>query len=106
MVIEGKKIGNDCYICSHTLIEGDVIIGDRVTVKSGVQLRVGTRIEYDVFTAPNAIFTNNRSSESKEYPEQFIYRGGMRALDRLPEHSYLLPERYIFKHQLTQRLEQ
>lgn len=39
IVLAGAKIGDDCNICSHCLIENDVVIGDRVTVKSGVQLR-------------------------------------------------------------------
>jgi|TARA_B100000749_G_scaffold71046_1_gene53399 acetyltransferase-like isoleucine patch superfamily enzyme len=53
------------------LIEGDVIVGDRVTLKSGVQLWDGTRIEDDVFIGPNATFTNDAFPRSKEYPEKF-----------------------------------
>ena len=46
-VLEGATIGRDANICSHTFIEGDVIIGDRVTVKSGVYLWDGIRLEDD-----------------------------------------------------------
>jgi dTDP-4-dehydrorhamnose 3,5-epimerase-like enzyme len=39
-------------------IENDVIIGDRVTVRPGVQLWDGTRLGDDVFVGPNATFSN------------------------------------------------
>jgi UDP-3-O-[3-hydroxymyristoyl] glucosamine N-acyltransferase len=38
VVLPDAQIGQDCNICSHCLIENDVVVGDRVTVKSGVQL--------------------------------------------------------------------
>ena len=72
VVLSGAKIGKDCNICAHTLIEGDVIVGDRVTLKSGVQLWDGTRIEDDVFIGPNATFTNDAFPRSKEYPEKLL----------------------------------
>ena len=53
-ILPGARIGADCNICDHTFIEDDVVIGDRVTVKSGVQLWDGARIEDDVFIGPNA----------------------------------------------------
>jgi acetyltransferase-like isoleucine patch superfamily enzyme len=71
VILEGAKIGNDCNVCAHTLIEGDVIIGDRVTVKSGVFLWDGTRIGDDVFIGPNATFTNDPMPRSRKYPEKF-----------------------------------
>lgn len=71
VVLKGAKIGRDCNVCAQTLIEGDVIVGDRVTVKSGVQLWDGTRIEDDVFLGPNATLTNDLMPRSKEYPENF-----------------------------------
>lgn len=70
-VLAGARIGRDANICSHTFIEGDVIIGDRVTVKSGVQLWDGLRIEDDVFIGPNATFTNDRFPRSKARPDEF-----------------------------------
>jgi len=36
-VLPGAIIGDDCNISDHVFIENDVKIGDRVTVKSGVQ---------------------------------------------------------------------
>jgi len=71
VILKGAKIGRDCNICAQTLIEGDVIVGDRVTVKSGVQLWDGTRIEDDVFIGPNATFTNDPYPRSKQYPDAF-----------------------------------
>ncbi len=60
VVLPGAMIGADCNICSHCLIEDDVVVGDRVTIKSGVQLWDGLRIEDDVFIGPNVTFTNDR----------------------------------------------
>jgi len=37
-ILPGARIGRDCNICDHTFIENDVVIGDRVTIKCGVQL--------------------------------------------------------------------
>lgn len=71
VVLKGAEIGKDCNICAHTLIEGDVILGDRVTVKSGVFIWDGTRIENDVFIGPNATFTNDFYPRSKQYPTAF-----------------------------------
>ncbi|MHB8951037.1 MAG: acyltransferase, partial [Rhodoferax sp.] len=72
VVLPNAKIGQDCNICSHCLIEGDVVIGDRVTVKSGVQLWDGLRVGDDVFIGPNASFANDRFPRSKKAPEKFL----------------------------------
>jgi len=58
-ILPGAVIGRDCNICDHVFIENDVVIGDRVTIKCGVQLWAGLRIEDDVFVGPNATFTND-----------------------------------------------
>lgn len=71
VILPHARIGADCNICSHVLIENDVVIGDRVTVKSGVQLWDGTRIEDDVFIGPNVTFTNDVFPRSKQYPAAF-----------------------------------
>ena len=70
-ILPGVQIGVDCNICSHVFIENDVKIGDRVTIKSGVQLWNGTLIEDDVFIGPNATFTNDMFPRSKQYPEKY-----------------------------------
>jgi UDP-2-acetamido-3-amino-2,3-dideoxy-glucuronate N-acetyltransferase len=70
VVLRGAQIGRDCNINALCLIEGDVILGDRVTVKSGVQLWDGVRVEDDVFIGPNVSFVNNPYPRSKQYLEQ------------------------------------
>src|SRR3990167_10697364 len=72
VVLPGAKIGCDVNICSHCFIENDVIIGDRVTIKSGVQLWDGISIGNDVFIGPNVTFTNDKFPRSKRYPEKFL----------------------------------
>ena len=64
IVFPGARIGQDGNICSHCLIENDVVIGDRVTVKSGVQLWDGLRVGNDVFIGPNVTFTNDKHPKS------------------------------------------
>lgn len=65
-VMPGATIGAECNICDHTYVEGDVVLGDRVTVKSGVYLWDGLRIEDDVFIGPQATFTNDPFPRSKQ----------------------------------------
>lgn len=72
VVLPGARIGRDCNICSHCLIENDVVLGDRVTVKSGVQLWDGLRVRDDVFIGPNVTFTNDIHPRSKQHPEAFL----------------------------------
>jgi len=71
VILAGARIGRDCNINAHCLIEHDVVIGDRVTVKAGVQLWNGLRVEDDVFIGPNATFTNDKHPRSKQYPKTF-----------------------------------
>ncbi|MBP9046120.1 MAG: N-acetyltransferase [Moraxellaceae bacterium] len=71
VIFENAVIGENCNICAHTLIENDVVLGNNVTVKSGVFLWDGARIEENVFIGPNATFTNDRMPRSKIYPGEF-----------------------------------
>lgn len=71
-VLPGARIGADCNICDQTFIENDVTVGDRVTVKCGVQLWDGLRIEDDVFIGPNATFANDRFPRSRQRPAKFL----------------------------------
>lgn len=71
VILAGASIGANCNICSHVFIENDVIIGDRVTVKCGVQLWDGMRVENDVFIGPNATFTNDPLPRSRKRPDIF-----------------------------------
>lgn len=72
VVLPGATIGVDCNVCSHCFIENDVVIGDRVTIKNGVQIWDGLRIEDDVFIGPNVTFTNDLFPRSKQHPEKFV----------------------------------
>ena len=70
-ILRGASLGKDCNVCDHVFIENDVVIGDRVTIKCGVQLWDGIKIEDDVFIGPNATFTNDHFPRSKHYPKTF-----------------------------------
>jgi len=65
VILPGAVIGRDGNICSHCFIENKVVIGDRVTVKCGVQLWDGVTLEDDVFVGPNATFTNDPQPRSR-----------------------------------------
>lgn len=71
-VLPGAQLGAECNICDHVFIENDVTVGDRVTVKCGVQLWDGVDLEDDVFVGPNVTFTNDRFPRSKQHPEKFL----------------------------------
>lgn len=70
-ILPGAVIGEDCNICDHVFIENNVKIGNRVTIKCGVQLWDGIVVEDDAFIGPNATFTNDLFPRSKQYPEKF-----------------------------------
>ncbi len=70
-VLPGASVGRDANICDHVFIENDVVVGDRVTIKSGVQLWDGIRVEDDVFIGPNATFANDAFPRSKRQPDRF-----------------------------------
>jgi UDP-3-O-[3-hydroxymyristoyl] glucosamine N-acyltransferase len=64
------RLGADCNVCDHVFIENDVVVGDRVTIKCGVQLWDGIELGDDVFIGPNATFCNDRMPCSKCYPAE------------------------------------
>ena len=70
-ILPGAVIGTECNINDHCFIEGDVVLGDRVTVKCGNYLWNGLRVEDDVFLGPNVVYTNDINPRSKQYPEYF-----------------------------------
>jgi len=78
-VLPGARIGADCNICDHVFIENDVVVGDRVTIKCGVQLWDGLRVADDVFIGPNVTFSNDKYPKSKQYQvkveETYVGRG-------------------------------
>lgn len=71
VILPGAVIGKDCNICSHVFVENNVVVGDRCTVKCGVQLWDGVVLEDDVFVGPNATFTNDPFPRSRVKPESF-----------------------------------
>ena len=71
IVLERAQIGKNCNINCHVFIENDVIIGDNVTVKSGVYLWDGICLCDHIFIGPNVSFTNDKLPRSKRYPTEF-----------------------------------
>lgn len=65
-ILPGARIGADCNICDHVFIENDVVIGDRVTIKCGVQIWDGISLGDDVLVGPNATFTNDLYPRSRQ----------------------------------------
>lgn len=72
VILPMAKIGRNCNINSHCFVENDVYLGDNVTIKCGVYLWDGTRIDDNVFIGPNVTFTNDKMPRSKVYPKQFL----------------------------------
>jgi len=78
-ILPGARVGAGCNICDQTFIENDVIVGDRVTIKCGVQLWDGVTLEDDVYVGPNATFTNDpfpRSGQHQETVSRTLVRRG------------------------------
>jgi acetyltransferase-like isoleucine patch superfamily enzyme/dTDP-4-dehydrorhamnose 3,5-epimerase-like enzyme len=96
-VLPGARLGSDCNICDHVFIENDVVIGDRVTVKCGVQIWDGTDIGDDVFIGPNATFTNDRWPRSRKWPDGFP-RLTLQAGASIGANATLLPGITIGRH--------
>jgi UDP-2-acetamido-3-amino-2,3-dideoxy-glucuronate N-acetyltransferase len=73
-VMQGARVGSDCNICGHSFVEGGAVLGDRVTVKNGVQVWDKVTVEDEVFLGPNSTFTNDfnpRAAFSKA-PDEFL----------------------------------
>ena len=71
VILKDAVIGSHCNINCHTFIENDVVVGDRVTIKSGVYLWDGITVKDDVFIGPHVSFVNDKYPKSKKYPEIF-----------------------------------
>ena len=72
VVLEKAKIGSNCNINCHCFIENDVVLGDNVTVKSGVYLWDGVRVGNNSFIGPNVTFINDKYPVSKQLPNYFL----------------------------------
>ena len=70
-VLPGARVGRDCNLNAHTLVEGGAVLGDRVTLKCGVYVWSGVTLEDDVFCGPNATFTNDKRPRSRQVPDEF-----------------------------------
>jgi acetyltransferase-like isoleucine patch superfamily enzyme len=99
-VLPGAVVGKDCNICDHVFIENDVIVGDRVTIKCGVQLWDGVRLEDDVFVGPNVTFTNDSFPRSKQYPTEFK-RTVVRRGASIGANATLLPGVVVGEHAMV-----
>ncbi|MFC0179617.1 acyltransferase [Thorsellia kenyensis] len=79
VVLPNAKIGINCNICAHTFIENEVLIGDNVTIKSGVYIWDGIEVQDNVFIGPNVTFTNDKLPRSQNYldfyPKTIIKKG-------------------------------
>ncbi len=71
-ILPGAVIGADCNICDGVFIEGDTSIGNRVTIKCGVQIWSGVHIEDEVFVGPNVAFTNDLFPRSKDHSKPIL----------------------------------
>ena len=58
-VLPGARIGAECNICDHAFIETGVVLGNNVTIKNGVAIWQGVRVEDNVFLGPNCVLTND-----------------------------------------------
>jgi acetyltransferase-like isoleucine patch superfamily enzyme len=65
IVLGGAQVGADCNINCHTFVEGGAVLGDRVTLKSGVYVWSGVTLEDGVFVGPNATFSNDLRPRSR-----------------------------------------
>ena len=68
-ILPGARIGADCNIHDGVFVDNNVLIGDRVTVRSGVQLWDGIQLDDDVFVGPNVTFASYRFPPGKQDPE-------------------------------------
>ena len=67
-VLRGAKIGRDCNVGDLAFVEGGAVIGHRVTLKNGVMVWDGVKIEDDVFVGPGVLFTNDLMPRSPRLP--------------------------------------
>lgn len=91
VILPGAVIGSECNICSHVYIENEVKVGDRVTIKAGVQLWDGIEIEDDVFIGPNVTFTNDRHPRSKNAAEFVMERTVVKKGASIGANATILP---------------
>lgn len=78
-VLPRASIGKNCNICDGVFVENEVVIGNNVTIKCGVQVWDGITIEDNVFVGPNVTLTNDPFPRSGDhltaYPKTRICKG-------------------------------
>jgi acetyltransferase-like isoleucine patch superfamily enzyme len=72
IILPDAVIGDNCSIDAFCFIENDVIIGDNITIKNGVSIWDGIRIENNAFIGPYVTFINDKFPRSKVYPDKFF----------------------------------
>ena len=87
------RIGRNCMVGSNVDIEGEVIIGDRVSLQSFCYITRGVVIEDEVFCGPRVTTMNDRRICYRRPSLQFV-RAAPRILRgaRIGGGSILLPE--------------
>ena len=73
VILPNAVIGDHCNICANCFIENDVCVGNNVTIKCGVQLWDGLRVEDDVFIGPNVTFCNDKYPKSGHHDFELLY---------------------------------
>jgi len=73
-VMRGARIGADCNVCDHAFVESGVVVGDRVTIKNGVQIYAGVTVADEAFLGPNMVFTNDLTPRAgfRRAPEEYL----------------------------------
>ena len=69
--VQSPNIGENTNVWQFSVILPGAVIGNRVTIKSGVYIWDGVTLEDDVFIGPCVAFTNDKKPRSKIYPEKF-----------------------------------
>lgn len=99
-ILPEARVGKGCNICDHVFVENDVVIGNAVTVKCGVQLWDGLRVEGQVFIGPNATFTNDPFPRSRNRPDNFA-RTWLRHGASIGANATILPGIEIGQHAMV-----
>ena len=67
-IFQGAKIGCDCTLCDHVVVEDGGIIGNCVTIKPGVRVWGGVTLEDNVFIGSNVTFSDDLPRHNGQHP--------------------------------------
>lgn len=65
-ILPQARIGEDCELGDHVIVENEVVLDNNVTIKHGSQICDGVHLENDVFIGSNVMFTNDEFPRSKQ----------------------------------------